>query len=110
MTTHRRQDTDHILTDRLAKACVDRHNQADIGHRKVGKALETKKLPSKLSKHCHNQANIGLRKKDHAEVIKRCHNQASKGLERPSPTGASLACQEPPRVAPLLTGKARNKD
>ncbi len=44
-TTHRQywlkwQLTDHKLTDRLAKACNDRHNQADIGPRKVGNALE----------------------------------------------------------------------
>jgi hypothetical protein len=64
MTTYRQQLTDHKLTDRLAKAYIDRHNQADVGLRKVGKALEMLKLPSKLIKHCHNQANIGLRKKD----------------------------------------------
>ncbi len=79
MTTYRRQLTDHKLTDRLAKACIDRHNQADIGLRKE--------------------------RKDHAEVIKRCHNQASKGLERPCPTGASLACQVPPEVAPDRLGQ-----
>jgi hypothetical protein len=67
---------------RLVKRC---HNQANVGPRKAGKALERKKERkkdhAKLIKRCHNQANNGLRnkerKKDHAKLTERCINQAS---------------------------------
>ncbi len=85
----------------LIKRC---NNQADKGPRKVRKALERLHLPSELTKRCHNQANIGLRKMESLSVQQELAQAFSKGFERPSPTGASLACQEPPLVAPDRQG------
>jgi hypothetical protein len=64
--------------------------------------MEWLEFPSKLVKRCLNQARKALeRLKLPSKFTKRCLNQANKGrrkMERLSvcPTGASLACQEPP--------------
>jgi hypothetical protein len=69
--------------------CVRERERERERERRLG-ALERLELPSKLVKRCHNQADIGPRKagkaletlerkKDHAKLTKRCHSQASKG-------------------------------